>query len=104
MVGKIIRIDDMKSSRNKGHAFKRVYFKVASKDKLDEFQWAKTDLVPTFRNYARWKDLLVVGNVLSGIILKDPVTVDADSTPVFIQNNALKSDEKQKVEQLGLGL
>lgn len=94
MVGKIIKIDDLKRSRNEDQAFKRVYFKVAKTEgERPDFAWAKTDLVPTFRNYARWKDLLKVGNFIGGVELKDEVTVNADCNPYLIsEGNDLGED------------
>lgn len=82
MLAKIIKIDPLKASRNNGQAFRRVYFRIKEKVDSEKSIWGKTDLVPTFRNYARWKDLLVVGNILGGIRLKKKDEVDADS-PVF---------------------
>ena len=104
MVGKIIKIEDMKSTINPGQRFKRVFFKVADPSNFANFQWAKTDLVSSYRNYARWKDLLEVGNIINGISLKDPRTVDADCFPVFIRNDELQKEDLLKIRQLELGL
>jgi len=80
MKGEIKKIDHIKKSRNPNEAFVRVYFK------LENEGWAKTDLVPTFRNYAKWKPLLKIGNYLSGLKMKDSETVDADSFPSLTLN------------------
>ena len=79
MTGKIIKIDQLKQSRNQGQTFYRVYFEMISGD------WTKTDIVPGFRNFKRWKNHLKVGNVLSGLRLKGRDTVDADSYPKFVR-------------------
>ena len=82
MKGTIYKIDDLKEAlKYKGIAFKRVYFEMEDKS------WAKTDIVPTFRNYPRWKDLLVVGNIIGGLKLLNPKTVDADSFPILIKKS-----------------
>lgn len=73
----ITKIDKKKVSAN-GNKFIRVYFT------LEDGKWSKTDLCPDFRNYARWKKLLKVGNILSGIELKNNQTVNADSFPKLV--------------------
>lgn len=83
MTGKIVKIDELKQSRNRGEIFKRVYFEIAMVD--GSTKWAKTDLVPSFRNYKHWKDMLIVGNVLTGLRLKQNQTVDADCRPTLIK-------------------
>lgn len=85
---RISLIDEMKSSRN-GGAFKRVYFQVKDPISTPEkkvYFWAKTDLVPSYRNYKRWSELLKKGNVLSNLELKTENTIDADSFPKFLGN------------------
>lgn len=93
MTGRISQIDEMKSSRNKGQAFLRVYFQMRNPPKLEfgkeipkSYFWAKTDLVPSFRNFKRWEDLLKVGNVLDLLQMKTDDTVDADSFPKLLGN------------------
>lgn len=88
--GRIKEVDQMKSSRN-GGAFLRVYFQMKVPDSMldlkvgepvpKKYFWAKTDLVPTYRNFNRWKDLLKSGNVLDNLFLKTENTVDADCFP-----------------------
>lgn len=90
---RIKEVDEMKSSRN-GGAFLRVYFQVKVPH-LDleigepvpkKYFWAKTDLVPTYRNYERWKHLLKPGTVVKNIYLKTEDTIDADSYPILVGN------------------
>ena len=100
MRGKITKIDYLKSSRNAGQAFTRVYFKV--KRGVGDFIWAKTDIVPTFRNYARWKPFLTVGNILDGLRLKGNDTVDADSVPELVSKAEVEKVQEDK-EQLSTG-
>lgn len=87
MKGEIIKIDQPKESRNKDVAFRRVYFK------MEDGSWAKTDLCSSYRNWARWKDLLVIGNALENLIMKDKDTVNADSFPKKIMNEEDKLKE-----------
>lgn len=77
MNGEITKIDPVKKSAN-GNAFIRVYFKIEGKD------WYKTDICPDYRNYARWKPLLKVGNMLSGLEAKGDTTINADSWPKLV--------------------
>lgn len=73
----ITRIDNLKHGN--GADFKRIYFKTEAGD------WAKADLVPTYRNYAKWKPFLEEGIVLDNIEMKDGKTVDADSRPTLVR-------------------
>lgn len=97
MRGKITKIDQLKSSRNSGQAFTRVYFKV--KRGVGDFIWAKTDIVPSFRNYQRWKPFLQVGTILDGLVLRGNNTIDADSRPVLVSKVELEKVQEDK-EQL----
>ena len=76
MVGQVHKIHPIKKSRN-GNLFTRVEFI------LDGGDWAKTDLVPGFANYARWKPVLKsgVGTVIKNLIYKnkEKSEIDADS-------------------------
>lgn len=74
MKGTITKIHEMKHSRN-GNLFFRVEFK------LDNGDWAKSDICPDFRNYQRWADLLKVGMALDDLDLRRPGEVNADSYP-----------------------
>jgi|SRR3990167_798684 len=94
MIGEIRKIDEIKSSRNPGTVFKRVYFNVFEADGRKTF--AKTDLVNTYRNYKRWKDIIETGNILSGLIMRGEDTVDADSYPVLIKRKETKVGPREK--------
>jgi len=78
MRGTVIKVHPISYSRN-GGAFIRLEFR------LETGQWAKTDLVPSFVNFARWKPFLTVGEDLDGILLKPgPIgkpEINADSYP-----------------------
>lgn len=100
MIGQIYKIDQLKQSRNKGEVFYRVYFNM--KGAMDDhYFWAKTDIVPNFRNYSRWKGLLEVGNVITGLKMRRPEEVDADSSPKLLGNKPVvkKPDEKDQQEE-----
>lgn len=107
MKGSIIKIHPMKNSRN-GNRFIRVEFRMEDKS------WAKTDICPDYRNYARWKDLLRSGVTLTGLNKKRDNEVDADSFPqLFSSGNEgkyvmqadgsmsfIKKVEPEKIEEV----
>ena len=74
MKGKIIKIHPLKSSRTE-KSFIRVEFL------LDNGEWAKTDLVPSYRNYARWKPFMGIDVFVDNLKLRRKGEVDADSYP-----------------------
>lgn len=81
MKAKIIRIDPLKPSRSE-KMFRRVYFL------LDNGAWAKTDIVPAYRNFKNWKRLIELFDAgavvfVDGITLRRPTEVDADSPVRF---------------------
>ena len=86
MIGKITKIDVMKSSHNQNQTFQRVHFSLQIQSGVTEY--AHTDLVPSFRNYARWKSFLRVGTVLGGLDQLKSGKIDADSRVVLISEPA----------------
>ena len=76
MKAEIIKIHRLKSSKTEA-SFIRVEFK------MEDGSWAKTDIVPVYRNYKRWKPLLAkgVGTQLDNLKLRREGEVDADSYP-----------------------
>ncbi len=92
MKGKITKIDVTKKSHTGD--YKRIYFE------LENGKFAKTDLVSSFRNYARWKPFLKVGVTLGNLIIKEVgkvTTVNADSFPMLISDiEIIKPDPKQE--------
>lgn len=78
MRGTITKIHKTKRSRN-GNSFIRVEFK------LEDSSWAKTDLCQEYRNFQRWKNILIVGTELLDLRLKNKMEVDADS-PIRVDN------------------
>jgi hypothetical protein len=95
MWGEIIKIDKIKKSKNPEDRFIRVYFKLANQ------KFAKMDLVPSFRNFARWKQFLRVGTFIDELRFKDEETVDADSFPVYRteMNVSLQDDKFYKLSK-----
>jgi len=96
MIGKIIKIDQRKQSFTSQVAYIRVHLmvgEVSSKERT----WAKTDLVSSFRNYKKWKDLLEINNILGGLKLKDKETVDSDSPVYLIQKEPKEPEEAEEV-------
>lgn len=88
MLGKITKIDQRKMASDQRSIYIRVYFRMRYPDRKEYF-WAKTDLVTTFGNYGRWRDLLKIGNILDNLKMKNKTTVDADSFPQFVKNQEL---------------
>lgn len=80
--GKITSILDKKQGN--GADYRRVNFE------MENGKWAKTDLVPGYKNYPFWlKDkegrvLLRVGTTLGNLQRLDAKTINADSRPFFI--------------------
>jgi hypothetical protein len=83
MIGQIYKIDQLKQSRNRGEVFYRVYFNMKGAMEGHKF-WAKTDVVPSFRNYEKWKPLLKVGNIITGLNMRRPDEINADSNPKLV--------------------
>lgn len=99
MVGEITKIHQTKESRNRGTVYLRLTFNMFKNDGTT--YWAKTDLVSSFRNYARWKALLQVGNVLGNLDMKDDNTVDADSFPRLVRTNQPKEKPAEQGKLFG---
>jgi hypothetical protein len=81
MKATITKIDTLK--RGNGEIFQRVYFKT------ERGEFAVTDLCPNFRNFARWRPLLEIGNELDNLEStrfdsKNLLHIDADSRVVAI--------------------
>lgn len=79
MKATLLKVLPVKQSVN-GNYYQRIEFTMA------DGSWAKTDVCPNYRNYARWKPVLASepGTYLRGLRLKDNGTVDADSFPGVI--------------------
>jgi hypothetical protein len=95
MIGEIVRIDPLKRANKKKGAksFRRVYFK------MSDGSWKKTDLIPGFKNYNRWKPFLKVGIKLIGLKEKDRVTIDADS---LVREHMTEDEELEMLTKLGV--
>jgi len=76
--GKIIKIHPPTRSRN-GNIFKRIEFKMENGD------WAKTDICPDYRNAVRWQKALDkgVGTVCKNLEMRDSKTINADSKVIY---------------------
>jgi len=84
MILEIIKIIPFKKSCNEGE----VYLRITFLDRLNN-SWYKTDIVPGFRNYQRWKKIARVGNKLFNLQLKDAMTIDADSYPILLEGRRM---------------
>lgn len=71
---------------------------------MEDGSHAMTDLVPAFRNWKNWKDLLEVGNVLGDLQMILPSSVDADSVPVKLAKEAAVVPPKKSDSQPELNL
>lgn len=96
--GKITKIDPLKQSSHKNQYYQRVYFQMFNSDGTTS--WNKTDLVPTFVNFSRWKNLLKVGNVLSNLGFRSDMSINADSRPVLIKSEAPVEEKEIKTLKL----
>lgn len=73
MTAEIVKIHEPK--QGSGGNYVRVEFK------LEDGSWAKTDLVPAFRNWNRWVKYLSPGIKVTNLRMKNSTTIDADSRP-----------------------
>ena len=87
MILEITKIIPFKNSQNEGDTYLRITFV----DRVDN-SWYKTDIVPGFRNYKRWRRVARVGNTLSNLIMKNADTVDADSHPIVMTGRKVHKD------------
>lgn len=80
MKAELIKIYPLKTSRDGQHAYQRIGLK------LDNGDYAMTDLVSGFRNYARWKLIIEkgIGTMIDGVMLKSEGKVNADSVVSII--------------------
>lgn len=94
----ITKIDPLKESRHEA-AYIRVYFRG------EQGGWYQTDIVPKYRNYARWKPILTsgVGTKLDGLNLRSNSIskIDADS-PVRLIGKVFIEPEKPMADQKAL--
>jgi len=53
---------------------------------LSNGSYARTNLVPTFRNFKNWKEIIKYGKgtIVDNIELKGDILIDADSKPRII--------------------
>lgn len=84
----ITKVHPLKESRNR-NSYIRIEFE------LEDGKWAKTDVCPDFRNFARWKGILAIGvNVsVGGLVIRNKSEVNADS-PVYQLKEPMKRAEK----------
>jgi hypothetical protein len=99
MKAKIIGVDPLKESRAE-KSFRRVYFL------MEDGKWAKSDIVPAYRNFKIWKPIILLFEsgatvFLEGIEMRQPQEVDADSivrvTPVGFE--VRKVQEKKVIQE-----
>jgi hypothetical protein len=94
MIATIVKILDPAVS-SMGNTYIRVILK------SEDGKWIKTDLVPGYKNYERWKKVLQVQNKLYGIVMIDDVFVNADSR-VQLLDAKLKREIKKKEKRAKL--
>lgn len=96
MILEVIKLIPFKKSRNEGDVYLRI--EMINKDTKCFY---KTDIVPGFRNYRRWKKVARIGNVLGNLELKDALTIDADSYPILMNGRrVLKETEEDHLKNL----
>ena len=91
---KVLKIHPAKKGRN-GNIFIRIEFLT------NDSKWLKTDICPNFRNYKNWVPVLKAGvdTVLSGLFLKRPDEVDADSSFRIIKKPEVVEEKPGPVQQ-----
>ena len=103
MLAKLTKIHDPQRSYNGDVSFVRIDLKLA------DGSFAQTDLVKSYRNYARWRPIIKsgVGIWIDGISLISPNKVNADSKVKIYQDKLpfsdLPMDEKDEISH-ALGL
>jgi len=79
MTGTIVKVDTAKQGGNYPTNFIRVWFK------MEDGTRKKCDVCPAYNNFHRWKFVLKVGTILSGLSVMDDdnFTIDGDSKIKF---------------------
>lgn len=86
---KITKIDEGKYSRTEN-----IYYRI--RFRLETGEFAMTDVVPTYRNFAYWKPVIAAGpgTTIGGVFLKEggwkPLKVNSDSQVFIIQETLIK--------------
>jgi hypothetical protein len=93
MKGTVLKILPMKMSRTES-VYSRITFT------MDNGDWAKTDIVHTYRNYARWKPVIDAGpgTVVDNLKMRSKSEVDGDSFPKITAKFAEKT--KKEIKQI----
>lgn len=95
MTGEIINIKKSEKSSH-GNKYLMVEFKMSNG------QYAKTYLCRDYRNWAHWKGLLKIGNVLTRLNMSGDYLVNADSWPMLAQPRGLNKMELQDMFKMGI--
>ena len=82
MLAQLTKIHEAQLSRNGNVSFTRIDLKLA------DGSFAQTDLVKSYRNYARWRPIIKagVGTWIDGVLLISPNKVNADSKVMIYQD------------------
>lgn len=97
MRAKIIKIHPPKQSR-----FENVYIRIEFL--LENGEWAKSDIVTSYRNYKNWKPFIAIGegSFLDNVKLRRKGEVDADSRPLPGGHFEIKKSKGKSVIQTKL--
>jgi hypothetical protein len=93
-IGEITKIIPFKQSHNPGQIYLRIVFI------LENGSFAKTDIVPGFRNYSRWRRIARIGNQIANLRMKNDITVDADSRPILLNGRKDLKRGESTIEEL----
>lgn len=103
MKGKIYQILPMVPGQRIEVKYRRVMFE------MEDGSWARTDIVPGYRNEPYWRPHLIVGNVLGSLQWKNEKEhmLDADAHPVLLKPTDFNPPAKPQPKpdpQMALGL
>lgn len=101
MKAKIIGIDPLKTSRTE-KAYRRIYFL------MEDGLWAKTDIVPAYRNFKNWKTIIELVDkkaviYVDGLKYRSKSEVDADSlVKITLDKFEIRKVQDKKIIQQSL--
>lgn len=92
----IIKVHNFKKSQTKG-----TYLMVEMSD-IKNKKWYRTYLVPSYRNYNRWKRVAKIGNIvrIKNLEMKRDNIISADSIPELANGKLAGAGQKLTLQEL----